>query len=63
MSTFCLSDVYNYILRYCCLIRPLSKVKTGRDSSVHIALNYFQCIAYVFEYNAVKMTLNCDKTY
>ena len=31
-------------------------VKMRRDSSAQIALNCFQCIAYVFEGNAVKMT-------
>ena len=38
-----------YILCYCRLIRPLSKVETRRDSLAHIALNCFQCIVYVFE--------------
>ena len=36
-------------------MRPLSKVERRHDSSVHIALNGFQCAAYVFKCNAVEM--------
>ena len=43
-------------------MRPLSNIKTRRDSSAYIALNCFQCIAYVFEYNAEKMTQHCVET-
>ena len=34
----------------------VSKVERRRDISAHIVLNCFQCVAYVFECNAVKMT-------
>ena len=44
------------MLCYCRLMRPLSKVETSRDNSAHIALNCFQCNAYIFECNAVEMT-------
>ena len=54
MCIFCLRDVY--ILCYCRQKRPLSKVETRRNGSAHVALNCFPCIAYAFEYNAVKMT-------
>ena len=43
---------------YCVIAsdKTLSKVETHRDSSAHIILNCFQCIAHVFECNALKMT-------
>ena len=43
-------------------MRSFSKVEARRDGSAHIALNCFQCVAYVVECNAVKMTKDCVET-
>ena len=45
-----------YVVCYCRLMRTLSKVETRGNSSGQIALSCFQCVAYVLECNAVKMT-------